>query len=64
MNTAIVGLGTIGLRVAKNLTSGGEKVIVADRTRKRRSCLRASFSCLRAAGKGPNLSWPKFNLTK
>jgi predicted dinucleotide-binding enzyme len=32
MNTAVIGLGNIGSRVAKNLTAGGEKVIVADKT--------------------------------
>jgi 8-hydroxy-5-deazaflavin:NADPH oxidoreductase len=32
MNTAIVGLGNIGSRLAKNLTAGGEKIIVAERT--------------------------------
>jgi predicted dinucleotide-binding enzyme len=32
MNTAIVGLGNIGSRLAKNLSGGGEKIIVADKT--------------------------------
>jgi predicted dinucleotide-binding enzyme len=32
MNTAIIGLGNIGSQLAKNLTAGGENVIVADRT--------------------------------
>ena len=32
MNTAIVGLGNIGSRLSKNLTAGGEKIIVAERT--------------------------------
>lgn len=32
MSTAIIGLGSIGSRLAKNLTVGGETVIVADRT--------------------------------
>ena len=32
MNTAIIGLGNIGFQLAKNLTAGGENVIVADRT--------------------------------
>lgn len=32
MNTAIIGLGNIGSRVAKNLVSGGERVIVSDKT--------------------------------
>jgi 8-hydroxy-5-deazaflavin:NADPH oxidoreductase len=32
VNTAVIGLGNIGSRVAKNLTAGGEKVIVADKT--------------------------------
>jgi len=32
MHTAIVGLGNIGSRLAKNLTAGGEKIIVAERT--------------------------------
>jgi 8-hydroxy-5-deazaflavin:NADPH oxidoreductase len=32
MNTAIIGLGNIGSQLAKNLTTGGENVIVADRT--------------------------------
>ena len=32
MSTAIVGLGNIGSRLAKNLTAGGEKIIVAERT--------------------------------
>jgi predicted dinucleotide-binding enzyme len=32
MSTVIIGLGNIGSRLAKNLTVGGQKVIVADRT--------------------------------
>jgi 8-hydroxy-5-deazaflavin:NADPH oxidoreductase len=32
MKTAIIGLGNIGAQLARNLTAGGEKVIVADRT--------------------------------
>jgi predicted dinucleotide-binding enzyme len=32
MNTAIIGLGNIGSQLAKNLTAGGENVIIADRT--------------------------------
>jgi predicted dinucleotide-binding enzyme len=32
MKTAVVGLGNIGSRVAKNLTVGGRKIIVADKT--------------------------------
>ena len=32
MSTVIVGLGNIGSRLAKNLTTGGEKIIVAERT--------------------------------
>jgi 8-hydroxy-5-deazaflavin:NADPH oxidoreductase len=32
MNTAIIGLGNIGAQLARNLTAGGENVIVADRT--------------------------------
>ncbi len=32
MNTAVIGLGNIGSRLAKNLTAGGQKVIVADKT--------------------------------
>jgi 8-hydroxy-5-deazaflavin:NADPH oxidoreductase len=32
MNTAIIGLGNIGSRLAKNLTAGGESIIVADKT--------------------------------
>jgi Trk K+ transport system NAD-binding subunit len=32
MKTAIIGLGNIGSQLAINLTSGGENVIVADRT--------------------------------
>jgi predicted dinucleotide-binding enzyme len=32
MNTAIIGLGNIGSRLAKNLTAGGEKITVADKT--------------------------------
>lgn len=32
MKTAIIGLGNIGSQLAKNLTAGGENVIVADRT--------------------------------
>jgi 8-hydroxy-5-deazaflavin:NADPH oxidoreductase len=31
MKTAIVGLGNIGSRIAKNLTSGGESVIISER---------------------------------
>jgi len=31
MNTAVIGLGNIGSRVAENLTSGGESVIVSER---------------------------------
>jgi len=32
MNTAIIGLGNIGFRLAGNLTVGGQKIIVADKT--------------------------------
>jgi predicted dinucleotide-binding enzyme len=32
MNTAIIGLGNIGSQLAKNLSAGGENLIVADRT--------------------------------
>jgi predicted dinucleotide-binding enzyme len=32
MSTAIVGLGNIGSRLARNLTTGGQKIIVADKT--------------------------------
>ena len=32
MNTAIIGMGNIGARIAKNLVAGGEKIVVADRT--------------------------------
>ncbi|ULA63877.1 MAG: NADP oxidoreductase coenzyme F420-dependent [Nitrospira sp.] len=32
MNTAIIGLGNIGARLAKNFTAGGMQVIIADRT--------------------------------
>jgi 8-hydroxy-5-deazaflavin:NADPH oxidoreductase len=32
MNTAIIGLGNIGSRLATNLTAGGQSVIVSDRT--------------------------------
>jgi 8-hydroxy-5-deazaflavin:NADPH oxidoreductase len=32
MDTAIIGLGNIGSRLAKNLTAGGESIIVADKT--------------------------------
>jgi predicted dinucleotide-binding enzyme len=32
MNTATIGLGNIGSRLAKNLTAGGQSVIVADKT--------------------------------
>jgi 8-hydroxy-5-deazaflavin:NADPH oxidoreductase len=32
MGTAVVGLGNIGSRLAKNLTAGGQKIIVADKT--------------------------------
>jgi predicted dinucleotide-binding enzyme len=32
MNTAIIGLGNIGTRVARNLTAGGERIIIADKT--------------------------------
>src|SRR6202012_2156591 len=32
MRTAIIGLGNIGSRLAKNLTAGGQEIIVADRT--------------------------------
>ena len=31
MKTAIIGLGNIGARIAKNLTDGGESVIISDR---------------------------------
>jgi predicted dinucleotide-binding enzyme len=31
MKTAVIGLGNIGSRVAKNLTAGGQKIIVADK---------------------------------
>lgn len=32
MKTAIIGLGNIGSRLAKNLTTGGESIIIADKT--------------------------------
>lgn len=32
MNTAIIGSGNIGSRLAKNLTTGGERILVADKT--------------------------------
>lgn len=32
MNIAVIGLGNIGTRLAKNLTAGGQKIIVADKT--------------------------------
>ena len=32
MTTAVIGLGNIGSRVARNLTAGGEKIVVADKT--------------------------------
>ena len=32
MSTAVIGLGNIGTRVAKNLSRGGQKIIVADKT--------------------------------
>jgi len=32
MDTAIIGLGNIGSKIAKNLTAGGQHVIVADKT--------------------------------
>ena len=32
MKTAVIGLGNIGSRVAKNLSAGGQKVIVAEKT--------------------------------
>jgi predicted dinucleotide-binding enzyme len=32
MNTAVVGLGNIGSRLAKNLAAGGQKIIIADKT--------------------------------
>ena len=32
MKTAIIGLGNIGARLARNLTTGGENIIVADKT--------------------------------
>lgn len=32
MNTAIIGLGNIGSRLAKNLTAGRQKIIIADKT--------------------------------
>jgi hypothetical protein len=32
MNTAVIGLGNIGSRLARNLTAGGQKVILADKT--------------------------------
>ena len=32
MNVAVIGLGNIGSALAKNLTAGGQKVIVADKT--------------------------------
>lgn len=32
MKTAIIGLGNIGSRLAKNLTAGGENIILADKT--------------------------------
>jgi 8-hydroxy-5-deazaflavin:NADPH oxidoreductase len=32
MNTVVLGLGNIGSRLAKNLTAGGQKIIVAAKT--------------------------------
>lgn len=32
MNTAIIGLGNIGSRLAKNLSAGGQAIIIADKT--------------------------------
>jgi predicted dinucleotide-binding enzyme len=32
MNTSVVGLGNIGSRLAKNLTAGGQNIIIADKT--------------------------------
>jgi predicted dinucleotide-binding enzyme len=32
MNTAIIGMGNIGSRLARNLVTGGEKVLIADKT--------------------------------
>ena len=32
MSTTVVGLGNIGSRLAKNLTVGGQEIIIADRT--------------------------------
>ena len=39
MTTAIIGVGNIGSRVARNLATGGEKIIVADRTFKKAQML-------------------------
>lgn len=39
MTTAIIGVGNIGSRVARNLATGGEKIIVADRTLKKAQML-------------------------
>ncbi|HEY1941992.1 MAG TPA: NAD(P)-binding domain-containing protein [Roseiarcus sp.] len=44
MKTAIVGLGNIGSRIAKNLTSGGHSVIVADRDLAKAAQLAARLS--------------------
>ncbi|MCC6139396.1 MAG: NAD(P)-binding domain-containing protein [Nitrospira sp.] len=43
MHTAIIGLGNIGARLAKNLTVGGMQVIIADRTPAKATTLAAEL---------------------
>ena len=43
MKTAIIGLGNIGSRLARNLASGGQEIIVADRTLAKAEALAAKL---------------------
>jgi predicted dinucleotide-binding enzyme len=43
MSTAVIGLGNIGTGVARNLTAGGENVIVADKTPAKAATLAAAL---------------------
>jgi len=45
MNTAVIGLGNIGSRLARNLTAGGQKVILADKTLAKAQKLAAELGC-------------------
>src|SRR6516164_10369441 len=49
MATAIIGLGNIGSRLAKNLVAGGQRIILADRTLAKVQQLAHDLGCNAAA---------------